>query len=389
MKRSILTILAIALVAALALCSVACSNKEDEKETDDAVLTPNANENVYETETGSFEYALNDEGKCEITKYNPASVAIVDVKLPATIDGRDIVGVAADAFKAENSIKSVTIPATYTYVGDYAFYDCDALETVTFEGEAITDIGTGTFEGCDKLVSVVLPKSVETVEPFAFKDCVALTSIDLSGALKTISEGAFYGCSALKSVTIADSVEYVVKSAFYGCAALEYTTYDNGLYLGNSANPHLVLASVSDLNTEACKVNDNTKVIAAQAFSGCQYLSSLTLGNNVSVISARCFEGCDELEYNESENGFYLGSEANPYMVLMGLVVPSVEDFTLNAGTKILCDTALDNCASLADIHFAGTAEAWEAIVKTDTWHNGRTVRVVFADETIEPIIYN
>ena len=40
-------------------------------------------------------------------------------------------------------------------------------------------------------------------------------------------------------------------------------------------------------------------------------------------------------------------------------------------------------------IHFAGTAEAWEAIVKTDTWHNGRTVRVVFADETIEPIIYN
>jgi hypothetical protein len=130
-------------------------------------------------------------------------------------------------------------------------------------------------------------------------------------------------------------------------------------------------------------------VVAAQAFSGCQYLSSLTLGNNVSVISARCFEGCDELEYTVSENGLYLGSSANPYLVLMGLEVPSVEDFTLNADTKILCDTALDNCASLADIHFAGTAEAWEAIVKTDTWHNGRTVRIVFADETIEPIIYN
>ena len=389
MKRFFLTILAIALAAVLLLSTVACSPKDAEDSTDRDVLTPNANENVYESATGSFEYALNEEGKCEITKYNPASVAVVDVTLPSTIDGRDIVGIAADAFKAENSIKSVTIPATYTYVGDYAFYDCDALETVTFEGEAITDIGTGTFEGCDKLASIVLPKSVETVEPFAFKDCVAITSIDLSGALKTVSEGAFYGCSALKTVVLADSVEYVVKNAFYGCAALEYTTYDNGLYLGNSANPHLVLASVSDLNAEECKVNDNTKVVAAQAFSGCQYLSSLTLGNNVSVISARCFEGCDELEYTVSENGLYLGSSANPYLVLMGLEVPSVEDFTLNADTKILCDTALDNCASLADIHFAGTAEAWEAIVKTDTWHNGRTVRIVFADETIEPIIYN
>jgi hypothetical protein len=389
MKRSFLTILSLALVAVLVLCTAACSNNESEKETDEAVLSPNANENVYESTTGSFEYALNDEGKCEITKYNPSSVAIVDVKLPETIDGRDIVGVSADAFKAENSIKSVTIPATYTYISDYAFYDCDALEAVTFEGENITDIGMGAFEGCDKLATINLPKSVVTVEPFAFKGCTSLVSVDLSGSLKTLSEGVFFGCSALKTVTLADSVEYVVKNAFYGCDALEYTTYENAEYIGNSANPHLVLVKAEDLNIDACKVNDSTKVIASQAFAGCKYLSSLTLGNSVTVISASCFEGCSELTYTESENGLYLGSEANPYMVLMGLAVPSVEDFTLNTATKILCDAAFNNCAALADIHFAGTVAEWEAIVKTDTWHNGRTVRVVFADETVEPIIYN
>jgi hypothetical protein len=389
MKRSFLTILSLALVAVLVLCTAACSNNESEKETDEAVLSPNANENVYESTTGSFEYALNDEGKCEITKYNPSSVAIVDVKLPETIDGRDIVGVSADAFKAENSIKSVTIPATYTYISDYAFYDCDALEAVTFEGENITDIGMGAFEGCDKLATINLPKSVVTVEPFAFKGCTSLVSVDLSGSLKTLSEGVFFGCSALKTVTLADSVEYVVKNAFYGCDALEYTTYESAEYLGNSANPHLVLVKTTDLNIDACKVNDSTKVIASQAFAGCKYLSSLTLGNSVTVISASCFEDCSELEYTESENGLYLGSDANPYMVLMGLEVPSVEDFTLNTATKILCDAAFHNCAALEDIHYAGTVAEWEAIVKTDTWHNGRTVRVVFADETVEPIIYN
>lgn len=390
MKRFFLIVLALALAATLVLCTAACSgdkSNDSEKETE---FTPATKEDAFVGETGTFEYALNSEGKCEITKYTPKSVAVVDVKLPATTDdGRDIIGISADAFKAENSIKSVTIPASYTYVDDYAFYDCDALETVTFEGENITVIGTGAFEGCDKLRAINLPKSVVDVEPFAFKDCSSLLSVDLSGAAKSINEGAFYGCSALKTVTLSDAIDYVCKNAFYGCDALEYTTYENALYLGNSANPYLVLVSAENLNIESCTVNDATKVIASQAFFACEYLTSLTLGDNVKVISARSFEGCSEIEYNESENGFYLGTDSNPYMVLMGLVVPSVEDFTLNTETKILCDTALDNCAALADIHFAGTAEAWEAIIKTDTWHNGRTVRIVFADETIEPIIYN
>ena len=40
MKRSFLTILSLALVAVLVLCTAACSNNESEKETDEAVLSP-------------------------------------------------------------------------------------------------------------------------------------------------------------------------------------------------------------------------------------------------------------------------------------------------------------------------------------------------------------
>lgn len=389
MKRFFLTLLALTLTAAILLCTVACSSEESEESTDGSILTPNANENVYESATGTFEYALNEEGKCEITQYTPASVKVVDIELPEVIDGRDIVGIAADAFKAENSIKSVTIPATYTYIDDYAFFDCDALETVNFKGEGVTVIGTGAFEGCDKLSSINIPKTVVTIEPFAFKECISLKVVDLSGATESVDDGAFFGCVSLESVIFSDVINSVSKNAFYGCDALEYAEYENAYYLGNSTNEYLVLVSAETLNIESCTVNDSTKVIAAQAFSGCEYLSEFTLGKNVKVISARCFEGCDDIEYNESENGFYLGTEENPYMVLMGLIVPSAEDFTLNADTKILCDTALDNCASLADIHFAGTPEEWEAIIKTETWHNGRTVRIVFADETFESIIYN
>ena len=72
----------------------------------------------------------------------------------------------------------------------------------------------------------------------------------------------------------------------------------------------------------------------------------------------------------------------------MNLVVPSVEDFTLNVATEIICDVAFSNCTELADIHFAGTPDQWNAILRTQTWNNGRTLRIMFADETHEPIIY-
>jgi hypothetical protein len=72
----------------------------------------------------------------------------------------------------------------------------------------------------------------------------------------------------------------------------------------------------------------------------------------------------------------------------MNLVVPSVEDFTLNAAAKIICDEAFTNCLELADIHFAGTPDEWNAILRIENWNNGRMVRIVFADETHEPIIY-
>jgi hypothetical protein len=46
------------------------------------------------------------------------------------------------------------------------------------------------------------------------------------------------------------------------------------------------------------------------------------------------------------------------------------------------------NCTALSDIHFAGTTAEWEAITRVADWNNGRTIRIVFADETQEPIIY-
>ena len=383
MKKIIPIILAIVLIFCLASCS--SKQTEEQTEAEDIVV---GNENISQGETGSFEYQLNAEGKCEIVSYTPNSVKIVDVTLPDKLDGRDVVGIAASAFKAQNSIKTVKIPATYTYIGDYAFYDCDSLTSVEILGTNLTDIGSSAFEGCSVLTSIALPTSVTNVGNFAFKDCAVLPSIDLGTSLVSVGEGAFFGCKALKDITLADTIKDINKNAFYGCEVIEYTEDGNALYLGNATNKYLVLVSATNLDIDTCTVNAATKVIADNAFINCDLLTSVVLGDAVTEISAACFEGCTSLEYNESENGCYIGSASNPYMVLMKLIVPSVEDFTLNVQTKIICDAAFVNCLELADIHFAGTPEQWEAILRVEGWNNGRMTRIMFADETHEPIIY-
>ena len=384
MKKFFPIILAIVLI----FCLASCSSEQSEEQTNAEDVVGGANENVSQSETGAFEYQLNSEGKCEIVKYIPNSVALVDVTLPEELDGRDVVGIADSAFKAQNAIKSVKIPDTYTYIGNYAFYDCDSLTSVEILGTNLTDIGNSAFEGCNALTSVKLPTSVTTIGNFAFKDCTAITELDLGASLVSVGEGAFFGCKALKTVKIPDTIASINKNAFYGCDVIEYAEEDNALYLGNDSNKFLVLVSAKDLDIEACTVSATTKVIANNAFINCDRLSTLTLSDAVTVISAACFEGCTELTFNESENGNYLGSASNPYMVLMSLIVPSVEDFTLNVQTKILCDDAFANCVELADIHFAGTPTDWEAIIRVEGWNNGRMTRIMFADEAHEPIIY-
>lgn len=378
----------IALALLLALCVVSCSNDKQNDEVNEETEAPLANQNVVESESGSFEYELNEEGKCEIVKYTPSSVNTVDIKLPKTLDNRDVVGVAASAFKADNTLKTVTIPEGYTYISKNAFYDCDALTSVTFEGITLTRIGANAFDSCDLLAQVTVPASLKTVEAFAFKDCVALASIDLSGAT-SIGEGAFFNCTSLAAATVSSNVSVISKTSFMGCTALEYTVENGACYLGNADNKYVALVTAENLDITSCKINDATTVIATQAFLNCDYLQSVTLGKNIANISAACFENCTALEFNKSENGAYLGTDENPYMVLMSVTDLSKEDFVLNADVKILCDNAFDHYASLQDIIFDGTKEAWEAISKTSDWNNGRTVRVVFVDETIEPIMYN
>ena len=70
-----------------------------------------------------------------------------DVTLPENYNGESYV-IAADAFKDNTAITSVTIPGSVTSIGSGAFNGCSGLTSVTI-GDNVTSIGEDAFSGCD------------------------------------------------------------------------------------------------------------------------------------------------------------------------------------------------------------------------------------------------
>ncbi len=377
MKKILALILA---AAALVLCLAACSKENQEGEESETTLI-GAKENVVTTTAGTFEYAVNEQGEYEISDYDPATVAIIDIELPKTTpDGRDITGIGENAFKAENSIQSVKIPETYTHIGKYAFYDCDALTTVTMTDNVIS-VAEGAFQACDKLATVTFSKSVATISPRTFMNCKALTAIDLSGNATIISDGAFYGCSELTAVTLSDKITSVEKTAFMECPKLAFALEGNGKYLGNATNPHLVLVTVENLNVKDCTVNANTKVIANAAMANCPYLEKVTLGAGVVYVDAGCFENSPFIEYTEYENARYLGTAENPHMVLLSVIIPSCDKLTLHAEVKVITESAFSNCHDLTNLNYPKTTTDWNTVIKAEGWAGEKTIDVYCAGD--------
>ena len=78
------------------------------------------------------------------------------------------------------AIKSLTIPASVTTVGEQAFGECQKLETVRYSGKVI---GDRMFVRCIKLKNFTITKSTTELIGGCFNYCESLTQITYEGSL--------------------------------------------------------------------------------------------------------------------------------------------------------------------------------------------------------------
>src|SRR5262249_54056737 len=100
---------------------------------------------------------------------------------------------------------SYTLPDGVTIIGNFAFYYCAGLTSVTI-GNSITGIGVFAFANCTSLANVTIPDSVTSFGNGVFFNCTGLTDAIIGNSVTSIESSVFYNCTNLTSVTIGNSV---------------------------------------------------------------------------------------------------------------------------------------------------------------------------------------
>ncbi len=139
---------------------------------------------------------------------------------------------------------------------------------------------------------------VTRIREEAFQNCTKLTSIVIPDGVTSIGEKAFYGCTNLTKVTIPGSVTSIESSAFYGCSRL----------------------------------------------------TDIAIPDSVTIIGKSAFANCDSLQYDEYDNGLYLGNSMNPYHVMVGTRSRDIANCIIHKKTKIIGSDAFADCENIRSI---------------------------------------
>ncbi|MEG1804336.1 MAG: leucine-rich repeat protein [Clostridia bacterium] len=116
-----------------------------------------------------------------------------DISLELILDDT-FKGIYSYAFAGSSGLKRVVLSKTVSYIGEYAFANCSALTSFTFDKDNIVvKISNGMFEGCSSLASIILPKEITEIGNRAFFGCVSLKSITISSTTcPVLGEKVFY-----------------------------------------------------------------------------------------------------------------------------------------------------------------------------------------------------
>ncbi len=232
--------------------------------------------------------------------YNITNRTAKEVEVTSETDGRTASSYSGNIIVPSSVSFNNELQFTVTAIGDYAFFKCSELTSITLPN-TVTTIGHEAFSYCNSLTTITLPNSLKTIEGYAFSYCNSLTTITLPNSVTTIGNAAFASCRSLTSITIPNSVSDIGFSAFSGCSALmniavdvdnqKYSSIDGILY--DKSQTSLICCPGG--KSGEVNIPSSVTTIGEYAFHHCEGLTTVTIPNTVTTIEDGAFSSCNGL----------------------------------------------------------------------------------------------
>lgn len=275
------------------------------------------------------------------------------VMTAGTAKGQNADGcIPAYAFYACRGLETVSLPATLTEIGDFAFYGCQSLAyiplahtTLTRVGErafansgallglslpaTVAYMGAGMLEGCGKLETLSVPFVGGCTDDYPLTDeekaaieagdathpaestaylghlfgatshtftagylPASLITVTVLEGCETIPANAFFECASVREFILPATVKTIGRRAFYGCEALSKMTIPASVTAIGDDAFHGCIRLVE----VAFPAADGTVELGVQTFMDCRSLVTVTLPEKVKHLPNSCFSGCLSLK---------------------------------------------------------------------------------------------
>lgn len=190
----------------------------------------------------------------------------------------------------------ITIPNSVTHIGNGAFYEHFALQTITIPS-SVTHIEEASFIMCKNLQTITIPNSVIRIGRNPFAGCFQLQLTSDSSCFKVIngllisSDGTLISCLSKDiHITIPNLVTHIGDYAFMQCGNLQTITFPNSVtFIGN-------YAFYQCRNLQTITIPNSVTQIGSDAFRECSSLQSIHIPNSVTQIGNGTFWCCSSLQ---------------------------------------------------------------------------------------------
>ena len=252
-------------------------------------------DNIIEINRSAFRNSNIESIKLNSSTKTIGEYAFENCENLQTIDGWDNVEViCGHAFSECSNLGEISFPSKLTKIGENGFTNCGKMYIKNNLPDSVEEIGNNAFEKCTNFKCIddsLNLSNIKYIGTATFSDCEWLTKVKINSNIESINDRAFQYCKRLENLNLIEckKLTYIGLNAFDGCES----------YTGSLVIPTNV-TSIGDCcfrNSGIEKVNTNSKIntIPQYAFYGCEDLTHINISSNITTISNDAFNGCENL----------------------------------------------------------------------------------------------